>query len=71
MPKAKAKAKARPKRTIAKYAHLPPDLRGAAKILYEMNLITNMNKVINRVGRVDTPLPRAMIPPKWAQWFGK
>ena len=58
LPKAKAKAKARPKRTIAKYAHLPPDLRGAARFLDERNLIANINKVMNRDGRVETPLPR-------------
>ncbi len=58
LPKAKAKAKARPKKTIAKYAHLPPDLRGAARFLDERNLIANINKVMNRDGRVETPLPR-------------
>jgi hypothetical protein len=58
LPKAKAKAKAKAKKTIAKYAYLPPDLRGAAKILDEKNLITNINKVMNRDGRVETLLPR-------------
>ena len=47
MPKAKAKAKARPKKTIAKYAHLPADLRGAARFLDEKNLIANINKAMN------------------------
>ena len=58
MPKAKAKAKAKAKKTTAKYAYLPPDLRGAAKFMDEKNLITNINKVMNRDGRVETLLPR-------------
>ena len=57
LPKAKAKAKVRARRT-AKYDHLPKDLRGAAKFLDEKNLIANINKAMNRDGRVEVPLPR-------------
>ena len=51
MPKAKAKPRAN---KVDKYAQLPRDLRGAAKLLDEKKLIMNMNKVLGRDGRVET-----------------
>jgi hypothetical protein len=51
LPKKKPRAK-------SKYAQLPRDLRGAAKLLDEKKLIMNINKVLGRDGRVETPLPR-------------
>ena len=52
MPKAKRAKKA------YKYGQLPRDLRGAAKLLDEKKLIMNINKVLGKDGRVETPLPR-------------
>ena len=53
LPKKKPRAK-----KVDKYAQLPRDLRGAAKLLDEKKLIMNINKVLGRDGRVETPLPR-------------
>ena len=58
MPKAKAKVKAKAKKTIAKYAYLPPDLRGAAKFLDEKRMFMYVNKAMDKDGRVEVPLPR-------------
>ena len=52
------KAKAKRAKKADKYGQLPRDLRGAAKLLGEKKLIMNINKVLGKDGRVDTPLPR-------------
>ena len=57
MTTAKKTAAKKPKK-LAKYAHLPPDLRGAAKFLDEKRMIMDVNKALNKDGRVEVPLPR-------------
>ena len=57
MTTAKKTAAKKPKK-VAKYAHLPPDLRGAAKFLDEKRMIMDVNKALNKDGRVEVPLPR-------------
>ena len=52
------KTTAKQPKKLAKYAHLPPDLRGAAKFLDEKRMIMDVNKALNKDGRVEVPLPR-------------